>query len=193
MIPSGSEHSFYHEDVEVLFRKNSLFDTLYLQFDKSYDATHGFEEFKFNHRKDPLKGSVRVRLKSDGDYPFGSQAYTLNNGRLGYLGGSWDGEQIEFYTQDLVTFTIANDSIAPNIRPVIVNRDELYFKISDDLSGIKAYNATLDGQFVLMKYEPKKSLIWSEKKDKNIPFKGEFVLEVEDNAGNKETYNYTFK
>ena len=193
MIPSGSEYSFYHEDVELLFRKNSLFDTLYLQFEKSYDATHGFEEFKFNHRTDPLKGSVRVRLKSDGDYPFGSQAYTLNNGRLGYLGGSWDGEQIEFYTQDLVTFTIANDSIAPNIRPVIVNRDELYFKISDDLSGIKTYNATLDGQFVLMKYEPKKSLIWSEKKDKNIPFKGEFVLEVEDNAGNKETYNYTFK
>lgn len=193
MIPSGSEYSFYHEDVELLFRKNSLFDTLYLQFEKSYDTTHGFEEFKFNHRTDPLKGSVRVRLKSDGDYPFGSQAYTLNNGRLGYLGGSWDGEQIEFYTQDLVTFTIANDSIAPNIRPVIVNRDELYFKISDDLSGIKTYNATLDGQFVLMKYEPKKSLIWSEKKDKNIPFKGEFVLEVEDNAGNKETYNYTFK
>lgn len=193
MIPSGSEHSFYHEDVELLFRRNSLFDTLYLQFDKSYDSAHGFEEFKFNHRKDPMKGSVRVRLKSDRDYPFGSQAYTLNNGRLGYLGGSWDGEQIEFYTRDLVTFTIANDSIAPNIRPVIVNRDELYFKISDDLSGIKTFNATLDDEFVLMKYEPKKSLIWSEKKDKNIPFKGEFVLEVEDNAGNKETYNYTFK
>ncbi|XOV94227.1 MAG: M23 family metallopeptidase [Bacteroidota bacterium] len=193
MIPSAAEQSFYSNDVDLLFRKTTLFDTLYLQFEKSYDSTNGFEEWKFNHRADPLKAAVRVTLKSDKDYPFGSQAYTLNNGRLGFVGGSWDGEKIEFYTQDLVNFTIANDTISPTIKPVIINSDELYFKISDDLSGIKTYNATLDGEFVLMKYEPKKSLIWSEKKDKTIPFNGEFVLDVEDNAGNKETYTYTFK
>ncbi len=192
MIPSAIEQSFYHKDVELLFRKSTLFDTLYLQFDKSYDSVNGFEEYNFNHLKYPLKGAVRVTLKSDKDYPFGSQAYIRRNGRLSYQGGSWDGEKIEFYTKDLVTFTIANDSTPPTLRPVIVNSDQLYFKISDNLSGIKAFKATLDNEFVLMKYEPKKSLIWSEKKDKNIPFKGEFLLQVEDNAGNKETYNYTF-
>ncbi len=193
MIPSGTEYSFYHQDADLLFRRNSLFDTLYLQFDKSYDAANNLETFNFHHLKDPMKGAVRVKLKSEREYPFGSQAYTLRNGRMSYVGGSWNGEEIEFYTQDLVTFTIANDSTAPNIRPVIINKDELYFRISDDLSGIKEYKATLNGAFVLMKYEPKKSLIWSEKKDKNIPFEGEFLLTVEDNAGNVETYDYTFK
>ena len=191
-IPSGSEQRFSNRDVDLLFRKSSLFDTLFLKFEKSYDSINSYELFQFDHIKDPIKSTVRVTLKAEGDYPYGSQAYAIFGGRLSYQGGIWDGEKLEFYTRELATFTIANDSIAPSIDPRIVNKDHVYFRINDDLSGIKAFRATLNGDFVLMKYEPKKSLIWSEKKDKNIPFTGEFKLEVEDNAGNKTNYNHTF-
>jgi hypothetical protein len=56
------------------------------------------------------------------------------------------------------------------------------------LSGIKSYEATLNGEWLLMHYDAKSSTIWSEPKDKSKPLKGEFTLTVTDNSGNTETF-----
>ena len=57
--------------------------------------------------------------------------------------------------------------------------------ISDNISGIDSYEAKINGRWLLMNYEPKLNLLWSERLDKNKPLKGEFELKVVDNAGNE--------
>jgi hypothetical protein len=61
----------------------------------------------------------------------------------------------------------------------------LKFIIKDVRSGIKSYHATLDDHFLLMKYDAKRSALTARPKNKKKPLKGLFVLEIEDNFGNK--------
>ena len=107
------------------------------------------------------------------------------------MGGEWSGDEITFSTRDLVSYTILEDSIPPTIELKAATEDILRFRIDDKLSGIKSYRASLNGEYVLMKYEPKRKLIWSEKLNENIPFKGRFTLEVIDNCNNETIYTKT--
>lgn len=192
-IPSETEVSYHNQFIDMVFPKNSLFDTLYLQFDKAYDPLKDLELFKFNHGDIPLRSSVELTLKPDKDYPEAMTAiYSVYRNRLSYMGGEWSNGTIKVKTSSLVTFTLAQDTIPPKVSLISANNQSISFKIDDEKSGIKSYQATIGGEFLLMNYEPKKKLIWSERLNKNILFEGEFVLEVFDNTGNKTLYNKTF-
>jgi len=80
------------------------------------------------------------------------------------------------------------DDIAPEIRLTSRKQDVLYFRISDELSGIKSFEAHINGEWLLMHYEPKRRLLWSERLDKTKPLEGEFELKVSDNAGNESIF-----
>jgi hypothetical protein len=137
--------------------------------------------------------SIQVSLKTDREYPREKQyaVYRVSGSSHTYLGGEWINGRIQFYTKELGNFTLLRDTIAPTIRPVSMNTGTVSFRIKDNLSGVSAYKATINGQWLLMHYDGKSNFIWSERQDKTIPLKGEFVLEVTDNAGNKQVYQTT--
>ena len=76
------------------------------------------------------------------------------------------------------------DGVPPLITPRTLDSNSLKYRISDELSGIKTINCTVNDEWVLMNYEFKSGLIWSEKADKSKPFSGKVVLSITDNAGN---------
>lgn len=99
-------------------------------------------------------------------------------------------------TRTLGTYTLVKDSIAPEIRPKnfkekqwLSNYSYLSLSISDDLSGIDSYSATLNGKWILMEYEPKTNTITYNFED-NISNETECELKVTvaDNVGNSSTY-----
>ncbi|ADV49901.1 Peptidase M23 [Cellulophaga algicola DSM 14237] len=103
-------------------------------------------------------------------------------------------------TRNLGTYTIAKDSIAPKVRATnfkekqwLSNYKYLSLQISDDLSGIDTYSATLNGKWILMEYEPKKNTI-TYNFDANILDQKECNLEVvvTDNVGNSTTFKSSF-
>lgn len=103
-------------------------------------------------------------------------------------------------TRNLGTYSLAKDSIAPKIRTKnfkekqwLNNYSYLSLSISDDLSGIDTYSATLNGEWILMEYEPKRNTITYNFDDKILD-KKECVLKVTvtDNVGNKNTLITTF-
>jgi len=66
-------------------------------------------------------------------------------------------------------------------------------KISDDFSGIKSYRGTINGEWVLFEYEPKRKELTYQFSDKIFnSTKHELRLEVEDNTGNKAIYETSF-
>jgi hypothetical protein len=71
-----------------------------------------------------------------------------------------------------------------------VNSSEIRFTIKDNSSGIESYEATINGKWVLMRYEHKQAIIWSEKLDEQ-PFKGAVNIKVTDRAGNITEWNGT--
>jgi hypothetical protein len=105
------------------------------------------------------------------------------NGGKSFVGGTWDGNTIRFKTRNFGTFVLAQDNVKPTISPVRVSSSELRFTIKDNSSGIKSFEATVNGKWILMRYEHKQAVIWSEKSEEQ-PFKGPVILKVTDNAGN---------
>lgn len=103
-------------------------------------------------------------------------------------------------TRNLGTYTLAKDTVAPKVRSKnfkdkqwLNNYHYLSLQISDDLSGIDTYSATLNGEWILMEYEPKKSTLTYNFDDRILDKKQcELKLVVTDNVGNRTTYETSF-
>lgn len=103
-------------------------------------------------------------------------------------------------TKTLGKFTLSTDTIAPTIRPKnfkpnkwLSNYNYLTLKIKDDLSGIATYNAYLNGEWILMEYDPKTATLkynFNDKTFKNTKYNLRVV--VSDNVGNTTTYSCVF-
>lgn len=188
-VPSGSEYKFYGNLMDITFPQDALYDTIYLNTDYIVTST-GAEIFSIGNRTDPLNKSLLVSLKPKKVYPQNpnTAVYRVSGRSSTYLGGEWVSDRINFYTREFGDFMVLQDSIAPTIKPVFVNNSSARFKIKDELSGISDYQATVNGEWILMHYDNKNSVIWSEKLDKRTPMKGLFELTVTDKAGNKSTF-----
>jgi hypothetical protein len=188
-IPSGTEYKYYSDMMEVQFPMNAIYDTLYLNTDYRNDQ-RGNEIFTIGSRTVPLHKSINVSLKPLGRYNRGlnMSVYRVSGKSYSYVGGEWINERLNFNTREFGDFTILKDSIAPKITPLVVTPQSARFKIKDDLSGIALFEATLDGQWILMAYDSKSNTIWSRSLDPAVPMKGNFELVVTDRAGNKSRY-----
>lgn len=189
-IPFEEELSFANEEVEINFSKNSLLDDLFLKVEKKHPG-----RLTINENKEYLQGNIEVLWRNpefNGDrnkvHVYIQDAY----GRKSFVGGEWESENIRFKTRNFGTFVLDEDGIPPSIQPTRINQDGIRFKIRDNESGIKDFEAYVDGKWVLMRYEHKQNVIWSEKLDKQ-PFKGEVLLKVRDMAGNESRFSTTIK
>ena len=120
--------------------------------------------------------------------------------KLYFLPTTYKGGNLETKLMDMGEFTLSRDSIPPKIVPSnfkanqwLSNFKVLKVKISDDFSGIKSYNGSINGEWVLFEYEPKKRLLTYDFSDKTFELsKHDLRLKVEDNVGNKTVYETTF-
>lgn len=185
MVPPAKDFLFTNRNMKVIFDKETLYDTLYLQTRLDGDVYTIGDYFT------PLHKAIKVTITPPTQVKDKSKAavYFLGTGRgRGFEGGKWDGNSITFTTKNMGKFKVMEDTKVPYIRLVSKSRNGISFKISDDLSGINSFNAWVDGKWILMKYEHKTATIWSEKLDNSAPLSGEVILKVKDNAGNEATY-----
>ncbi len=103
----------------------------------------------------------------------------------------WQEDSLVHNLKYLGKFTVIKDSIPPVITYKSNTTKRINFTIFDRGSGIAIIKATLNGAWVMMYYEHKSGLIWSEFKDPTEVLKGEFVLEITDKSGNTSVYKKT--
>ncbi|HDZ04067.1 hypothetical protein LCGC14_0133300 [marine sediment metagenome] len=110
------------------------------------------------------------------------------------------GNEFTTRTRNLGTYTLARDTVAPTIRTKnfkekqwLNNYKYLSVQIADDLSGVDTYSATLNGEWILMEYEPKRNTLTYNFDDK-IADQTQCVLKVTvtDNVGNTNTLTTSF-
>ncbi len=192
-IPAGINHSVLNDTYSLKFTKNSLFDTIYVRTDHYLDS-HDSEIIEIKDDLYPLKGPITFEFESlvERDSLEFYQVYKLNRrGQPSFAGGGFSDGLFKFNTSSFGKFTLLRDEVPPTIKQISRRDDIISFRIRDALSGINKFEAKLNGEWILMNYEPKRNLIWSERLDKNKPLRGEFELKVLDNAGNES--NFTLK
>ncbi len=188
-VPSGTEYKFYSSLMDITFPLDAIYDTLYLNTNYTVTPT-GKEIYTIGTRTVPLNKSFVVSLKTLKKYPQESNVavYRIAGKGFTYVGGEWINDRVTFHSREFGDFMILQDSIPPTIKQVFINGSSARFKIKDNLSGIAYYEANINGEWVLMHYDNKNGVIWSENLNKKIPMKGLFELAVTDNAGNKTTF-----
>ena len=192
IIPSGKAYTYFNQNADIEFSKTSLFDTVYFKLHHYYDSTSQREIFEIGEATDPLKTSIKVTLKPTLSYPnrakVGVFSVDSKGKLLGFTGSTWVNGKVTFKTRNFGRYTLAMDTVPPAITMISANTSQLKFKISDEHAGIKNYQCLVNNMWVLMHYDYKRSMIWSEKLDSTQPFKGEVKLIVNDNVNNKTIY-----
>lgn len=198
--------------------RDGHFQSADVKIDVPSDALYEDIQFSWSKSKDTLAGAIApVHYVHDASVPL-QKAYMLSikvpqltnsqqskalivavNGKgFSSEGGEWTDGWITTQTKTFGKFTVAFDTVAPVIKPVNIaagkdlsKAKSIMVKTSDNLSGIKQYRGTIDGKWILVEYEPKKSLLYYT--FDNIS-KGShtFKLEVTDYKGNIGVYEAKF-
>jgi murein DD-endopeptidase MepM/ murein hydrolase activator NlpD len=183
-FPVGKEHVHANENFTIRTEENSLLEDLYLRAGITGSAST--PELRLQETTEYLWNPIEVTWDVSGYTGNKSRTHVYQrsaNGSRSFAGGEWEGGQIRFKTRNFGSFVLAVDDVKPTITPIRVNGQGMRFTIKDNLSGIKGFEAFVDGKWILMRYEHKQAVIWSETLDKQ-PLKGAVLLKVTDMAGN---------
>ncbi|MFN3760323.1 MAG: M23 family metallopeptidase [Algoriphagus aquaeductus] len=190
-FPVGKEQLLATEKLTVKMEENSLLEDLYLRVAHSGPANSPV--LRLQETTAYLWNPIELLWDVNGYAGDKTKTHVYQrspNGARSFVGGNWEGGQIRFKTRNFGSFVLAEDNVKPTITPIRVNAQGMRFTIKDNLSGIRSFEAWVDGKWVLMRYEHKQAVIWSESKAKQ-PLKGTVLLKVTDMAGNVAEYRTT--
>jgi len=122
-------------------------------------------------------------------------AKVIEDGEFESAGGEWVDGFIKTRIREFGNYCIVIDTVSPEIKPLnirdqknITHQQTIQIKISDELSGIKNYNGTLNNKWILMEYDLKNDLLIYHF-DKNLKQGSNiFKLTVTDEKGNQSNY-----
>ena len=170
--------------VRLNFSPKTLFDTLHLALRPLPGG--GLE---INQSIIPINDVIAVQYAPN--YPIAidtakTKAYWVSGQRQSFLGGTWRNGRIEFKSRQLGQFKLLTDALPPTVKILSATPKGITAKIRDDLSGIAEFRALVNGEWVLMQYDYKRALLWSDKLDSTTPFEAgsEVIVQVRDNVGN---------
>jgi hypothetical protein len=116
-------------------------------------------------------------------------------------GGTFENGWVTFSTRSLGPYTLFVDENPPTIQPVnfktteprISHLSTLQLKGTDTGSGIKTYNAFVDGKWTLLEFDQKTGSLWIDF-SKFQPDKGnhQLVVQLGDAVNNIKTFTFDF-
>ncbi len=197
----------YADELKVVIPSGSLYNDLSFQFGVEVKKGEAQVPYYQIHRDDvPIDRAITIEINIEKvpttlrEKLVGARYSTT--GGPAYIVGEVGDEWFTLFSKDLGKFTLMVDSIAPALTPknykpgMSLGKGSVQsFGISDNMSGIKRYDAWLNGSWILMEYEPKQKKIWLTASE--LPFvkgKNELVISVKDGCGNevKRTFTYTW-
>ena len=207
-FPYGQVNHFeYTDELGITFPENALYSDLRFQFSRQMKTGETYSPIYLIQNEDvPLQEAFELKFSLKG-VPKKVQNRILVqrsdlSGRTSYITGMLDKEVFVVESKDFGKFTLVADTVAPSLSAkkwsaggTVSNSTQLQFIVGDNRSGVAAYNGYLNGEWVLVKYEPKKRMIYLDVADSNFP-KGEniLVIKLEDAVGNKteESFKYNY-
>lgn len=189
-----------------------LQNTFYEDFDFPLNSREEGRSWTIGSRGLPAARSITVALPAPVPDSLRTSALVIRlnrNGDIdGTLTGTWTPEdKFEFRTKACGQFELAVDTVKPLIRPhrrhrtasegelVVKNFGELRFDLSDDLAGIQSWEARLEGDWILFRWDPKRERIWYELADDQHALNRTQRLEIRarDEVGNEVVWSGTVR
>ena len=203
LFPFDKENSFKNDFFSIELASHSLYDTLCFDYSVFKDTSSIFHApiHSIHNEKTSVHNAFNLSVKTDVPDSLSSKAFIckLNEkGKMSYVGGKYENGKLSVKSRYFGNFSVALDTIQPivkglNIYPgKTMKSSTLKMTIKDDLSGIKKYTASIDGEWILMEYEPKSNKL-THYFDKQLKTgKHMFKLTVTDMLDNIKEYKAEF-
>lgn len=191
IISPDSAFISYDENHYILFPPGLLYEPTEIK------TTSQVNRIQFGNTKTPLQESYKLMLPVKTPTEHASKAYIQRSngvGRYSERGKVKDG-WITTRTRFFGTFSVEIDTIAPVIRNrnfsngSNVRGKQLNWHIEESGSGLESYNIYIDGEWHLLKYEPKDRLFFFEA-DRNLTGEKEVLIRAIDAVGNQSEAIY---
>ena len=197
LIKTDREYSFTLKNKELFFPSKTFFNDVKIELFENKD------QIEIGPNLFPIANSFEIKFGfNEKDSLRSAQTFIAKKMKksLVYLPTKLEENKLIAKVNELGVYTLARDSVAPTIEPDNFKKNQwlskyksLNLKIDDDFSGIKKYRGTINGEWVLFEYEPKRKILTYDFFDKySEKLKHNLELEVEDNVGNKKIYKTTF-
>ena len=182
---------------------NALYDNTHLRTTLSATPAKAFAPlFGIGDPLTPLQLAGELSIDVTGDFPAEHSSKLLMvrlvGGRPSAEGGSFANGKVTASVRTLGQFTVMMDTVPPTLSPLGLQVDMkgkkgFKVRVQDNLSGMDQWIAKIDGQWILMEYEPKThSLEHTFDKFSDTPGPHEFELEVTDERGNRSRITRSF-
>lgn len=197
----NQDNEFSSEGIKIQIPKGNLYSDINFMYSTSAKPQKGYSPIHHVHtRLIPIHDGYALWIKPDSTLPVNlrDKAIIVDSNR-GSAGGSFEDGYIKTNAHYLGNFYVAIDTIAPIIHSINIangsnmrGSDKIMLKISDNLSGIKNFSATIDGIWELMEYDQKTATLWHTFNKELASGNHVFQLVVTDQKMNSKTYTANF-
>lgn len=199
-------NNFKNDEIVLNIPPHTFYDTLHFQYSSEsgnnnsryYSSIH-----KIHNSLTPVHSYYNISIKPI-NLPDSLRdkalivSFERSNGETSE-GGYWADGFITTRTRSLGKFAVMVDTVSPVVSPLNIynnknmsNSSKIMFRISDNLSGIRSYDAYIDGKWVLMEYDAKSNLITHFFDERTVSGTHQFYLVVTDKKNNKTEFTADF-
>lgn len=206
VMPYNRGNKFIADNISVSIPSGALYDTLYFQYKKSPCTNEMLSDLHSVHNKYiPVHKAYILSIKPT-VIPTGKESKMVivqiaDDLKKSALNSSWSDGYLTAEALTFGNFFVGIDTIAPVISTnglipgvILTGKDEMKIKIMDDLSGIKSYEPSIDGNWALFEYDQKNNvLIYNFDKQRiNQGAIHNLSLKVTDNKNNTSFFSCDF-
>lgn len=198
-IHADQVNSLQKGNFSIFFPKNTFYDDMYLDFNVDCDTLLLHRDVVPLMKHYTISYDIGNYKGEDKDKLFIANLYGYyKNPR--YIKTTRKGDVLSAKTKTLGSFALYADMEPPTILPInfsdgkwMSKKRYLKLKITDDLSGISNYRATVNGKWILMEYDYKTNMLVHDFNDNVITdTENKLKVIVTDNVGNSSTFEATF-
>ncbi|MBM72370.1 MAG: hypothetical protein CL847_06270 [Crocinitomicaceae bacterium] len=147
------------EGVDVHIKRGALYDSEYV-FLEVFDSL----EFEIGSWDVPLKKAIEVSYKLSAVMPqdlWVARSVNDKGDVSGAIVCKQEVGRLDFKTKNMGRYKMERDTVPPRLLPKhsgtpVVKNGDLIFHIDDAVSGVEKIEATMDGQWILLRWNPKK-------------------------------------
>jgi hypothetical protein len=206
VMPYNQTNKFSADNISISIPEGALYDTLYFSYKKEEGTSEMFSDLHYIHDKfTPVHKAYSLSIKPT-SIPAGKESKMLivqlgDDQKKSPVNGIWTEGSLSADVLSFGRFYIGIDTVAPVISAIgllpganLTGKKELRIKITDELSGIKSYEPSIDGNWALFEYDQKNDMLIYKFDEKRIK-KGtehKLSLKVTDNKDNSSLFKSTF-
>lgn len=205
-IDWDSTEIFKKDGIEITFPDSCLYDDLCFRYSVSEGGAGYYSSIYKLHDDDiPIMNPIELKIKTTlTDTTLKDKltgVFISEKGSITSEGGEYKEGYMIWSTKTFGKYAVMMDTKAPVITPALVYEGRLMgkgtsmkFTLGDNLTGVKKYNAFIDGKWVLAILDPFKKVLAIDLDAEGISTGDHtFELKVEDGRANEAIYSCKFK